>query len=91
VDVDGSGIALSAVPWATREAQRRGAPLLGSTSHTVLRHSPCPVVVVKRGTPLTGMAAEATAIATSAPPAPVVRPTTPERWTLHVPDRRQRR
>ena len=27
VGVDGSGIALSAVRWATREAQRRGAPL----------------------------------------------------------------
>jgi nucleotide-binding universal stress UspA family protein len=65
--------------------------VLGSTSHAVLRHSPCPVMVVKRGAPLTGTAAEATAIATSAPPAPVMRPATPERWTLHVPDRRQRR
>src|SRR5689334_12411111 len=27
VGVDGSGIALSAVRWATREARRRGAPL----------------------------------------------------------------
>jgi nucleotide-binding universal stress UspA family protein len=66
--------------------------VLGSTSHTVLRHAPCPVLVVKRGIPLTGPAAEAAAAgAGPTPPPPVARPATPERWTLHVPDRRPRR
>lgn len=96
-----AGVAARLIVLGTRARRSATARVvLGSTSHTVLRHAPCPVVVVKRGTSLTGTAAGAAAAITGAtagatagptPPAPVARPATPERWTLHVPDRRPRR
>lgn len=62
--------------------------VLGSTSHTVLRHAPCPVIVVRRDAVLAETITAATA---RTQPAPVVRPATPEqRWTLRVPDHRPR-
>lgn len=65
--------------------------VLGSTSHTVLRHSPCPVVLVRRDAVL-AETAPITETARPAPPPPVTRPaTTPEPWTLRVPDHRRHR
>jgi len=68
--------------------------VLGSTSHTVLRHAPCPVMVVRRDARLTESSAEAIAaeaIARPLPPAPVAHVAYPERWTLRVTDHRPRR
>jgi len=88
-----AGVAARLIVLGTRARRSAAARVvLGSTSHTVLRHAPCPVLVVKRGIPLTGPAAEAAAAtAGPTPPAPVARPATPEPWTLYVPDHRPRR
>ena len=88
-----AGVAARLIVLGTRARRSATARVvLGSTSHTVLRHAPCPVLVVTRGIPLTGPAAEAAAAgAGPTPPPPVARPPTPERWPLHVPDRRPRR
>jgi nucleotide-binding universal stress UspA family protein len=64
--------------------------VLGSTSHTVLRHSPCPVMVVRRDARLTESSAEALAaeaIARPLPPPPVAHVAYPERWTVQIPGR----
>ena len=69
--------------------------VLGSTSHTVLRHAPCPVMVVRRDARLTtessAEAIAAEAIARPLPPAPVAHVAYPERWTRRVTDHRPRR
>ena len=50
-----AGVAARLIVLGTRARRSATARVvLGSTSHTVLRHAPCPVVVVKRGISLTG-------------------------------------
>jgi nucleotide-binding universal stress UspA family protein len=57
--------------------------VLGSTSHTVLRHAPCPVMVVRRDAVLSETVTAAGGRTAPAHPAP-------QQWALHVPDPRQR-
>lgn len=59
--------------------------VLGSTSNTVLRNAPCPVMLVRRDAVLTE-----TVTATGERAAPA-HPSAPQHWALHVPDRRQHR
>ena len=62
--------------------------VLGSTSHTVLRNAPCPVLVVRRDAQL---AESAPYGSEPAPGRPVAHVPEQQRWALHPHDRRQRR
>jgi nucleotide-binding universal stress UspA family protein len=69
----------------TRGRNLAARMVLGSTSHTVLRNAPCPVVVVRRDTQLAESAPYGAAPATEKPGAHPA-----ERWALHPHHRRQR-
>lgn len=88
-----AAVAARLVVLGTRGRRSAAArAVLGSTSHTVLRHAPCPVLVVRRDARLAGP----DPVPAAAPPAPVPNPAvpspvTPQRWALYVPDHRPRR
>lgn len=60
--------------------------VLGSTSHSVLRNAPCPVIVVRRDAQL---AESGPYGAEPAPGRRVTKAPEPQPWALHVHDRRQ--
>jgi nucleotide-binding universal stress UspA family protein len=87
-----AGVAARMLVLGTRARRSATARVvLGSTSHTVLRHAPCPVVVVRRDARLTGPDTPVIAEVVAPIPPPAVAVSMPERWTLHVPDRRRPR